>query len=172
MPVPGLDDRRAVAAAHAGGGDDPRVRESGPKGFQQRRRAGQLAGEAVADAQGERRRRRLAFLHGVQMRVEGRDLPDLRHGKAHFLRQRRQMARGEMPEAPLEAVQIFDQELALARRIAQHSLHFRQRLRLDLPALGLGAPPTALLDRFFRHVPASFPPTRPLRYTGRRTPCP
>ena len=172
MAVSGLDDRRAVAAAHAGRGDDPRLREGRAQGVQQRRRARQLAGEAVADAQGERRRRVLALLHRVEMGVEGRDLPDLRHGEPHFFRQRRQVPRGEMPEAALEPVQIFDQELAPARCIAQQRLHLRQRLRLDLAPLGLRAPATALLDRFFRHVPRVLPadPSAPIYRPGRAMP--
>ena len=157
MPVPHLNDRRTVAAPHAGGGDDARLRECASEPLHQRRRARQFAGEAVADPQGECRWRVLALLHRVQVRVESRDLPDFRHGKPHLFRQRGQMTGGKMAEAPLDKVQILDQELAVARRVSEQLPHFRKRFRLDLAPLGLRAPPTALLDRFFRHVPRVLP---------------
>ena len=107
--------------------------------------------------QGKRWRRLLALLHRVQVRVKSRDLPDFRHGKPHLFRQRGQMTGGQMPEPSLDAVQILDQKLPVARRVSEQLPHFRERFRLDLAPLGLGAPPTALLDRFFRHVTRILP---------------
>ncbi len=51
------------------------------------------AGERVAHAHRDGRRRRLAFLHDVEMRVEGRDLVDLGQRELHLLRRARRDAR-------------------------------------------------------------------------------
>ena len=63
---------------------------------QQLLRAHQLAGQAVADPDRQRRRRRLALLDHVEMGVEGRDLVDLGLRQPHLLGERREMrgARG------------------------------------------------------------------------------
>ena len=60
---------------------------------QQPLRAHHLAGQAVADPDGERRRRRLALLDHVEMRVEGRDLVDRRPAAAASPRRARRDAR-------------------------------------------------------------------------------
>ena len=51
------------------------------------------AGQRIADPHGDRRRRRLALLHHVEMRVEGRDLVDLGHAPASSRRRARRDAR-------------------------------------------------------------------------------
>src|SRR5262249_52569229 len=94
------------------------------------------AGERIAHAHGERGRRRLVFLHYVEMGVEGRDLVDLGERELHLLRQRGEMRGGEITVAVLDQVQMLDQEIAPALALAQQRAHLRQRPRLDLAALG------------------------------------
>src|SRR5205085_8256729 len=101
------------------------------------------AGERVAYAHGKRGRRRLVFLHHVEMGVESRDLVDLGERERHLLRQRGEMRGGEITVAVLDQVQMLDQEIAPALALAQQRAHLGQRLRLDLPALGRLAWPVA-----------------------------
>jgi hypothetical protein len=46
------------------------------------------------------------------------------------------MRGGEMTVAVLDQVQVLDQEIALARAIAEQGTHFGERLGLDLAAFG------------------------------------
>src|SRR5258708_3879274 len=73
------------------------------------------------------------------MRVEGRDLIDLGLRQPHFGRERRKMRRGDMAVLVLDQMQVLDQQIAPARTIGQQRLHFGERLRIDLPALGSAA---------------------------------
>ena len=93
------------------------------------------AGERVAHPHRDGRRRRLAFLHHVEMGVEGRDLVDFGERELHLLRQRREMRGGEMAVAVLDQVQVLDQQVAPARPVAEQRAHLVERLRLDLAAL-------------------------------------
>jgi hypothetical protein len=76
-----MADRRdggVVAAAHARRAHDAHAgAEHCRQLLEQLLRAGKLAGEAVADAHGEGRGRRLVVEHDVEMRVERGDLVDL-----------------------------------------------------------------------------------------------
>ena len=94
------------------------------------------AGERVADPHRDRRRRRLAFLHHVEMGVEGRDLVDLGERELHLLRERGEMRGREMAVAVLDQMQVLDQQVALARPVAEQRAHLVERLRIDLAALG------------------------------------
>ena len=98
-----------------------------PQGREQRLGAQQLAGQAVADPHGERRRRRLALLHHIEMGVEGRDLVDLGLRQAHLLGERRQMRGREMAVAVLDQVQMLDQQVAPARAVAEQGPHLLER---------------------------------------------
>jgi hypothetical protein len=80
-----------------------------------------------------------AFLHHVEMGVEGRDLVHLGERELHLLRQRGEMRGGEMAVAVLDQVQVLDQEIAPALALAQQGPHLGERLRLDLAALGCPA---------------------------------
>ncbi len=84
-------------------------------------RAGKRAGQRIADPHGDRRRRRLAFLHHVEMGVEGRDLIDLGERELHFLRQGGEMGGREMTVMVLNQMQMLDQEIAPARPIGQQA---------------------------------------------------
>ena len=106
-------------------------------------RAGHGAGQAVADPHRHRRRRRLAFLHHVEMGVEGRDLVDLGERQLHLLRQRGEMRGGEMAVAVLDQVQMLDQQVAPARAVAEQRLDLGKRRRIDLPPLRRARRPAA-----------------------------
>ncbi len=93
-----------------------------------------------ADPDGQRGRRRLALLHHVEMRIEGRDLVDFGHGEPHLLGQRAQMGRGQMAEPVLNEVQMLDQQIPAARRISQQLAHLGPGLLVQLAALGRAAP--------------------------------
>ncbi len=142
MGVPDLAGRRVLAAAHAGRAlyADLRGVGAGPQRLGQGVRARDLAGQAVADPDREGGGRRLALLHGVEMGVEGRDLPDLRHGQAHLLRQGAQMARGEMAVRVLYQVEVLDQQVAPPWPLAEQVSDLGPGGVLDLPALGMRAP--------------------------------
>ena len=116
------------------------------------------AGERVAHAHRDGRRRRLAFLHDVEMGVEGRDLVDLGERELHLLRQRREMGGGEMAVAVLDQVQMLDQQVAPARAIAEQRAHLVERLRIDLAALGRARRLAAAAGWLVDHVTNSAAP--------------
>ena len=77
------------------------------------------AGQRIAHAHGDRRRRRLAFLHHVEMRVEGRDLVDLGQRHLHLGGERGEMRGGEMAVVVLDEMQMLDQQIAPARPVGR-----------------------------------------------------
>ncbi len=107
------------------------------------------AGKRIANPHRDRRWRRLAFFHNVEMRVEGRDLVDFGQRKLHLGRERRQMRRRQMSVAVLDEVQVLDQKIAPTRLLAEEQADFFERARLDLAALRRAARPTALPDLAF-----------------------
>ena len=124
--------RRVLAAADAGRADHPHVLAfEGCERLAQRVGAGHLARQRLADAHGDRRRRRLAFLDDVEVVVERRHLVDLGHRQAHLLRQRGDVRGRQVAEAVLQLVQVLDQEVAPARRLAEHRAHLGERRRID-----------------------------------------
>ena len=79
--------------------------------------------------------RRLAFLHDVEVVIEGRDLVHLGLRELHRLRERIQVRGGKVPEAILDAMQVLDQ--VFASRGAPSSSARSPRARRDRgPALG------------------------------------
>ena len=82
-------------------------------------RAGHRAGKRIAHPHRDRRRRDLAFLHDVEMRVEGRDLVDFGLRELHLGGERREMRGGEMAVAVLDQMQVLDQQIAPARPVAE-----------------------------------------------------
>ncbi len=139
-------DRRAVASAHAGRAHDPDIgAELVRQLAQEMLGAGHGAGERIAHPHRDRGRRRLAFLHHVEMGVEGRDLVDLGQRELHLLRQRGKMRGGEIAIAILDQVQILDEQIAPALPVAQQRAHLGKRGGLNLAALGRfpGAVPPA-----------------------------
>ena len=145
-PAPADHGRRRMAAgAHAGCGEhtDRRRVHGGAQLGQESVRAGQRAAQAVADADGDRRRGRLALLHHVEVVVEGGDLVDLGLGEAQLLGQGRDVLGGDVAPAVLDQVEELDQEVAPAWPIAQQRPDSVECLGLDLPAAA-GGPPAAL----------------------------
>ena len=136
MAMADLGHRRMLAAPHAGCPQHPDFRtQPRRQGRQQGLGALELAAQGIADPDREGRGRGLAFGDDVEMGIEGGDLIDLRHGDLHLLGQGREMAGGEMAIAVLEEMQELDQQIAVARPVAQQGMDLRPGLRLDLPAL-------------------------------------
>src|SRR3984893_8189460 len=106
------------------------------------------AGKRIAHTHGHRRRWRLAFLHHVEVSVEGRDLIDLGQRELHLLRESCKMCGREMPASVLNEMEMLDQE------IAQERTHLIKRTRIDLASLGRARrppPPAARLVLDQRH---------------------
>ena len=104
-------DTRRVQHAHAGAEQRGQFRE-------QLVRAGEFAGDRIADADGDRGRRSLALFDHVEVVVERRHFVDFRHRHLHLGRERDQMRRGQAAVPVLNLVQMLDQQIAAARRIA------------------------------------------------------
>ena len=137
LDMPHGADRRAVAGAHAGRAHDAhvgakRVRQV----LQEMLGARHGARERVAHPHGDGGRRRLAFLHHVEMSVEGRDLVHLGERKLHLQRQRGKMGGREVAVFVLDQMQVLDQEIAPPRPVAEQRAHLVEGLRVDLAALG------------------------------------
>ena len=177
-------DRRRLAAADARRVQDAHVlAEQRRQRGQQLARAGHLARDRVADAHGDRGRRRLAFLHHVEVVIEGRHFVDLGHRHLHLGRERDQVRRGEAAEAILNLVEVLDQQIPPARGIAEQREHVLARLRVDAAALrgraralerllGSSASPvfysvTLAGGRTTPSTPAPAACVRPLRHTRR-----
>jgi hypothetical protein len=73
------------------------------------------------------------------MVVKGRDLVDLGRRQAHFMSQRHQVYGRQVAVLVLDFVQVFDQQVALARRFTEQLLDFEKRIQVDYPPLGLAA---------------------------------
>ena len=141
--VTDFGDRRGIAAADAGRAHDA---DAGTRRalqlVEQLLAAEHRAGQRIADADRQRRDVGLAFLHHVEMRVEGRGLEHLGEGQLHLVGQRGEMRGRDLVIFVLDQVQIFDQEIAPPRPVAEQLLDLVRGGRIDLPALGrrLGAP--------------------------------
>ena len=94
------------------------------------------AGQRIADPNGQRRNVRLAFLHHVEMRVEGRRLEHLREGQLHLVGKRRQMRGRNLVVGILDQMQMLDQQIAPPRPVAKQKRNLFSGLRIDLAALG------------------------------------
>ena len=120
-------DRRAVAGAHAGRAENPDILARG--GFQFRLQHGcarHLAGDAVADTDGDRRGRGLVLAHHVEMGVEGRRLVDFRHRQAHQFGEGGEMGGREAAGRVLDHVQMLDQQIAVQLPPAEQRADFRE----------------------------------------------
>ena len=120
--------------------------------LQQFFRAQHGAGQGIADADGQRRDIRLAFLHHVEMRVEGRGLEHLGEGQPHLVGQRGEMGGGNLVIFVLDQMQMLDQEIAPPRPVAEQQLDFMRGGRIDLAALGGRFGPPASLARMFERA--------------------
>ena len=139
----GLGHRGGVTAPHAG---RPYDAHAGAAIFLERGQqftpTHQFAGQAVADPDGDGRRRLFPFLDDVEMGVKGRDLVDLGHGEAHLIGKGGEMGGREVVIGVLDEMEMLDQKVAPARTITQQRPDLGQRLGVELTALGLG--PSAL----------------------------
>ena len=104
---------------------------------------------------------RLAFLHDVEMRVEGRGLEHFGERKLHLVGKRGEMRGGNLVIVVLDQMQMLDQEIAPPRPVAEQKFDLVRGRRIDLAALGrrLGAPPALArmlecADLFARHEPS------------------
>ena len=123
-----LRHRSHIAATHAGGAHDADVpAERTGQTFKQLPCAHHFAGEAVADPDRDGGRRRIPFLHHVEMRVKRRHLVHLGHRQAHLMRQRREMGSREVTVGVLNQVQILDQKVPPAWTIAKQRLDLLER---------------------------------------------
>ncbi len=91
--------------------------------------------ERVADADGERGDVLFAFLHHVEMRVEGRRLKHLGKAELHLVGKCRKMCGRDLAILVLDQMQVLDQEIAAARTITEQHFDFMRRRRIDLTAL-------------------------------------
>jgi hypothetical protein len=98
-----------------------------------------LAGDGIAHAHRQRRRRLFALLHHVKVVVEGRHLEHLGHRELHRLGERGEARGREAAVAVLHAVQVFDQQVAPARIGAEQRPYLRACRGIDAAALGLAA---------------------------------
>ena len=147
--VPDRHDRSAMASAHAGRADDPDpIAEPAAQTFKEQGGPGQLAAQAIADPNSQRRRRRLVVHDDVEMSIERGDLVDLDEGELHLLGERREMPRMQTPEMVLQQMQVLDQQIAPALAFAEQSLDLAERGGIDLPSLRMirPAPPPRARD--------------------------
>ena len=136
IAVADFGDRRAVAEPDAGRAHHANAGAGLVLQFvQQLFRAHHGAGQRIADANGQRRDIRLAFLHHVEMRVEGRGLEHFRKRQLHLVGQRRQMRRRDLVILVLDQVQVLDQEIAPPRPVAEQKLDLVGGGGVDLAAL-------------------------------------
>ncbi len=137
-----LDRRGHVAQSHA---RRPRHADGRPELLLQRRQqvlaAKHGAGQAVADAHGQFRDVGLAILHHVEVGVEGCGLEHLGEGQSHLVGQGGQVIGRDLAEGVLDQMQVLDQQVALARALAQQGLDRHLGAGVDLPPLRRGASP-------------------------------
>ena len=86
---------------------------------------------------------RFALFDHVEVVVERRHFVDFRHRHLHLVRERDQMRRGQAAVPVLNLVQMLDQQIAAARRIAEQGQDILARLRIDSPPFRCGAYPAA-----------------------------
>ena len=137
--MPDLDGGRLVAKPDARSAHDAhrRTRRAGELG-KQLLRPEQCAGQAVANANRQRRQVRLALFDDVEMSVEGRRLENLGKGQLHELGERREMCCRNLAVAILDEMQVLDEEIAATRPIPDEGLHLAQGFGIDLPSFGSG----------------------------------
>ena len=87
---------------------------------------------------------RLAVLDHVEVVIEGRDLVDLGHRHLQFRSQRDEMHVGEAPEAVLDQVEVFDQQIGAARPVAEQFENFGAGFRINGAPLGSASDPGPL----------------------------
>ena len=84
------------------------------------------------------------------MRVEGRGLEHLGEGELHLVGKRGEMSGRDLVIFVLDQVQIFDQEVAPPRPVAEQLLDLVRGGGIDLPPLGRGLGSLPSLARVVR----------------------
>src|SRR3954470_19906723 len=69
------------------------------------------------------------------MRIEGRDLIDFGLRELHLSGERGQVRAGDIDVFVLDQMQVLDQQIALARAVAEQRYDLSGRAWIDLPAL-------------------------------------
>ena len=140
--------RRTLATSDAGSVQHAHVLAENPGQFRQQLvRARDVARDRVAHAHRDRGRRGLTVLDHVEMVVESRDLVDFGHRELHLLGQGDQVRGREMPVAILDAVQVFDQQVAPQRRVFQEGAYFLAGFGIGPTPLGRAAHARAFCSR-------------------------
>ena len=141
MAMADLGDGSRGAATHAGCPHHPHLLRIGPllQCLHESSGPHHLASQAVTDPNSQAWRRRLPFLDRVEMGVKGRDFVDFGLRKAHFFGKGAHMGCGQVAEAVLDQMQKLDQEIPIARAVAEQVPDLDQRLVVELPALGMGS---------------------------------
>jgi hypothetical protein len=135
--VANLSRRRVIAEPHARRAHHAHPgTELGAQIGQELLAAEHGTGEAVAHPNGERGDFRRALLHDVEVRVERGRLVDLGIGEAHLFREPSKVGCGDLPVVVLDAVQVLDQQLPVARSLTEQRPHFIERLGIDLASFG------------------------------------
>ena len=118
--LPDDRDRRRLASADAWRMQHANVAAEQRRQLrQQLMRTGEVAGNRIADAHGDRRRSGVALLHHVEVVIEGRHLVDLGHRHLHLGRERDEM-RGRQTAVPiLNLVQVLDQQIPATGSVAE-----------------------------------------------------
>ena len=147
-----LDGWGRIAASDAGRANNANARPGGVlELMQQFFCAKHRAGQGIAHADRQRRDVRLAFLHHVEMRIEGGRLKHFGKRQFHLIGERRKMRRGNLTIGVLDQVQKLDQQVAPPRAIAQQKLDLARGMRVDLAPLRcrFGPPPSlaGMLER-------------------------
>ena len=95
--------------------------------------APKLAGDGIAHAHGDRRRRRVALFDHVEVVIEGR-LVHLGHRQLHLGGKSDQVRRRQTVIAVLDLVQVLDQQVAASGRVAKQRTNLLVGFRIDRPA--------------------------------------
>src|ERR1700682_6420238 len=86
------------------------------------------------------------------MRIEGRGLEHLSEGELHLVGERCEVGRRNLVPSVLDEVQIFDQQVAPPRPVAQQKRNLFSRLWIDLAALGGRFGPLSAFAQMFERA--------------------
>jgi hypothetical protein len=112
-------NRRGFAAAHTRSMQHAHTSAEQRGQFREQiMRTCEIASDRIADADRNRRRRSIALFDHVKVVIERRHFVDFRHRHLHLGRQRDQMAGRKAAVTVLDLVQMLDQQIPAARRIA------------------------------------------------------
>src|SRR5690606_36753295 len=114
-----------------------------PQRVEQLVASGEVTGDRVADADGDRRWRDVALLHDVEMVVERRHLVGLRRRQPELEGEGVELRDRQVAVVILQQVKVLDEQVRPPGPIAQQRLDGGQRRRIDRSALGRRPQPGA-----------------------------